>query len=67
MPVLVSKIHPLWKIPRLVGSVVLAMVIMVNYAIGGFFFVRAFNTHNNNNNNNKNNNNNNNHDQPIKK
>ena len=37
MPVLVSKIHPLWKIPRLVGSVVLAMVIMVNYAIGGFF------------------------------
>ena len=33
-----SQIHPLWKIPRLVGSVVLAMVmhIVINYAIGGF-------------------------------
>jgi len=30
-----SQIHPLWKIPSLVGSVVVAMVIVINYVIGG--------------------------------
>ena len=30
-----SQIHPLWKIPCLVGSVVVAMVIVINYVIGG--------------------------------
>ena len=30
-----SQIHPFWKIPSLVGSVVVAMVILINYVIGG--------------------------------
>ena len=30
-----SQIHPFWKIPSLVGSVVVAMVIVINYVIGG--------------------------------
>ena len=29
-----SQIHPFWKIPSLVGSVVVAMVIVINYVIG---------------------------------
>ena len=62
IPVLLSKeIHQKF-IPRLVGSVVLAMFIVINYAIGG-----AFNTNNINKNTDNNNNENNNNDQPIKK
>ena len=30
-----SQIHPLWKIPSLVGSVVNALVIVINYVING--------------------------------
>ena len=30
-----SQIHPLWKIPNLVGSVVNALVIVINYVING--------------------------------
>ena len=30
-----SQIHPFWKIPSLVGSVFFAMVIVINYVIGG--------------------------------
>ena len=29
-----SQIHPFWKIPSLVVSVVVAMVIVINYVIG---------------------------------
>ena len=29
-----SQIHSFWKIPSLVGSVVVAMVIVINYVIG---------------------------------
>ena len=30
-----SQIHLFWKIPSLVGSVAVAMVIVINYVIGG--------------------------------
>ena len=30
-----SQIHPFWKVPSLVGSVVAAMVIVIGFVIGG--------------------------------
>ena len=30
-----SQIRPVWKLPSLVGPVVIAMVIVMNYVIGG--------------------------------
>ena len=34
-----SRIHPFLEIPSLVGYVVVAMVIVINYVIGGFSWV----------------------------
>ena len=34
-----AQIHPFWKIPSLVGSVVVAKVIVINYVIGGLSWV----------------------------